>query len=238
MNLYFEYAVKFVCGKEDGRIMAPGQYWTAINVHNPTATTVVFRKKVAIALPAEQPGPVSQFFRARLGPDQALEIDCDDIRQHTEHRADFLKGFVVIASPVELDVVAVYSAAGTDRRVETLHTERVPARRIEVGLPDLLPLPDDNGFFCKVEDGNLIVTVMNQGSAPAGPSVAKVDFGRYGTVTMPTPGLAPGQHAELKVPIPGRCFDPDCGFTITVDANGDVVESDESNNVATGLCIG
>jgi hypothetical protein len=29
---------------------------------------------------------------------------------------------------VELDVVAVYTAAGKDGKVQTLHTDRVPAR--------------------------------------------------------------------------------------------------------------
>jgi hypothetical protein len=81
------------------------------NVHNPTYTTIGFRKKIATALPGEEPGPVSKFFDARLGPDEALEIDCRDIFKHAESRANFLKGFVVIESKVELDVVAVYTAA-------------------------------------------------------------------------------------------------------------------------------
>jgi len=40
----------------------------------------------------------------------------------------FSEGFVVIESDVELDVVAVYTAAGKDGKVQTLHTDRVPAR--------------------------------------------------------------------------------------------------------------
>ena len=39
-----------------------------------------------------------------------------------------LKGFVVIESDVELDVVAVYTAAGDSGQVQTLHMERVPPR--------------------------------------------------------------------------------------------------------------
>jgi hypothetical protein len=53
----FQYAVKFVCGKGDGNILAPGRYFTAINVHNPTDQTINFSKKFAIALPGERPGP-------------------------------------------------------------------------------------------------------------------------------------------------------------------------------------
>lgn len=129
----FQYAVKFICGRSEGDVAAPGTYFTAINVHNPTDDAVGFRKKVAVAFPRERPGPVSKFFDAKLGPDQALEIDCPDIVEHTEVRAGFLKGFVVIESKVELDVVAVYTAAGATEQVETLDVERVSPR--QVGLP-------------------------------------------------------------------------------------------------------
>ena len=126
---HFQYAVKFVCGKGDGKIVAKGLYFTAINVHNPSGDGVGFSKKFAIALPEEKAGPVSKVFDAKLGADEALEIDNADIFHHTESKSDFLKGFVVIDSKVELDVVAVYTAAGENGLVEALHTERVPARR-------------------------------------------------------------------------------------------------------------
>ncbi len=129
-----QYAVKFVCGKSAGGIVAPGTYFTAINVHNPLYTDVRFRVKVAVGLPGLKPGPVSKFHAARLGPDEALEIDCPDIHKLAEHSAEFMKGFVVIESETELDVVAVYTAAGRDGQVETLHTERVPARRRKAGV--------------------------------------------------------------------------------------------------------
>jgi hypothetical protein len=76
----FEYAAKFVCGKPGADELAPGVYFTAINVHNPTERDVKLRKKIAIAGRREEPGPVSEFFDARLGPDQALEIDCPSRR--------------------------------------------------------------------------------------------------------------------------------------------------------------
>jgi hypothetical protein len=53
----------------------------------------------------------------------------------------------VIESPAELDVVAVYTAAGGDDRVETLHIERVAPLRREVGLPDLIPVPERKDLF-------------------------------------------------------------------------------------------
>jgi hypothetical protein len=241
MNITFQYAVKFICGKSDGEILAPGVYFTAINVHNPNYTPVTFRKKVAVALPGEKPGRVSSFFDARLGPDEALEIDCPDIRKHAETDDGFIKGFVVIESPVELDVVAVYTAAGATGQIETLHTERVSPRRQEVGLPDLVPVPDPQpgvGFCRRDEKGNLIVTVLNQGTAGAGPSVTEVDFGAFGVTALPTPPLVPGASVDLLFPIPFGCFNPDCQFRITVDANNQVVESDEGNNFASGTCLG
>ena len=181
---------------------------------------------------------MSQFFEAKLGPDEALEIDRQDIFRHAGSQDPFLKGFVVIQSDVELDVVAVYTAAGGDQLVETLHTERVFPQRLEMGLPDLLPVPDEQGFFCKLEDGQLIVTVQNQGMSGAGPSTTEVDFFSYGKVVQPTPALGAGASVNLAFPIPRGCFDPDCEFRITVDVNDDVIESDEGNNFASGTCIG
>jgi hypothetical protein len=135
----YQYAVKIVCGTSTGKVVAPGVYFTAVNVHNPTYTTVGLRAKLAVALPGLTPGPVSEFYDAKLGPDEALEIDCPEIfnqkifRFATPKRYKFLKGFVVIESKAELDVVAVYTAAGRTKQVESLHTERVPGRRVKTG---------------------------------------------------------------------------------------------------------
>ncbi len=127
----FQYAAKFICGTSRGNILARGDYLTAVNVHNPTGDDIEFSKKFAIALPGQQPGQVvDDVPPTRLGSDQALEIDCQEIRERISVPPPFLKGFIIIESAVELDVVAVYTAAGTDRRqVETLHMERVPPRR-------------------------------------------------------------------------------------------------------------
>ena len=233
----WQYATKIICGKSDGKVAAPGEYWTAINVHNPTAKAVKFRKKIAIALPGERAGKVTDFFPAKLGPDEALEIDRDDMFQHIGE-AGFVKGFVIVESNVDLDVVVVYTAAGSDGRVETIEIERVGARRVTIGLPDLVPIPTEQGSFCKKEGDKLVVTVKNQGTGVAGASVTKVDFGRYGSFSLPTPALAPGALVTLLCTIPRGCYDPDCNFTITVDSNSQVMESNEGNNSANGTCIG
>ena len=240
----FQYAAKFVCGKGDGRVVAPGTYFTAINVHNPGGDAAVFRKKVAIALPSEKPGPVSKFFDAKLGPDEAFEIDCPDILRHAPVRADFLKGFVVIETDVELDVVAVYTAAGASRQIETLEIERVPARgRKPAGRADLLPVPSGSsgGGFCRRDaQGNLLVTIRNQGPADAPASTTTVEFlPGGGVVSVPTPVIASGKWVDpAPVAMPAACFAPACGFRITADSATVIDEADETNNRAEGQCPG
>ena len=123
-----QYAAKFVIGTSNGEVLAPGQYFTAINVHNPTGQAITIRKRFAIALPSERPGPVSQFVSTTIPPGAAIEIDTRDIHGHTKTKPGlFVKGFAVINSPVRLNVVAVYTAAGSTGRIETMFMERVPA---------------------------------------------------------------------------------------------------------------
>lgn len=127
-----EYAVKIVCGVPDHPAVAQGAYYTAINVHNPSRGGAKLRFKIALTLAQIVPGPISQFYPAELKPDQALEIDCTDIARRAPTRTRFLKGFVVIQSETELDVVGVYTAAASaDGRVVTLEIERVPVRRTQ-----------------------------------------------------------------------------------------------------------
>jgi hypothetical protein len=133
----FQYASKVVCGKSDGSVVAPGTYFTAVNIHNPLYRRVQFRVKVAIALPGLRPGPVSPFHDVELGADEALEIDCADIYKLAGIDGEFLKGFVVIESAAELDVVAVYTGAGRTDDVQVLHMERVPARSTTPGQAHL-----------------------------------------------------------------------------------------------------
>jgi hypothetical protein len=128
-QLPLQYAVKFVCGKSNGTVVAPGLYFTAVNVHNPADRGVKFLKKVAVALPDEKAGPITPLASAELGPDGAVEIDCKEILARAK-KEGFLKGFVVLESEEELDVVGVYTAAGATRQIETMEIERVPVRHV------------------------------------------------------------------------------------------------------------
>jgi hypothetical protein len=146
----FQYAVKVVCGAVDGNEpcsstpVAPGRYWTAINIHNPNKCgDAHFRWKVAVAAPLGRPPLVTGFQRPLvLGPDEALEIDCDHIiRTLPLPERGFVKGYVVIESDIELDVVAVYSGTqGSNSGLSSFHTERVHPRCVPVCEDLVLPL--------------------------------------------------------------------------------------------------
>jgi hypothetical protein len=132
----FQYAVKLVCGEVAAgpgaapTVVAPGHYWTAINIHNPDkCKDAHYRWKVAVALPGE-PGHITPFWQTRpLRPDGAIEIDCPQVMQILQPQAPaFVKGYVVIESDIELDVVAVYTGSAGPCGGNTFHTERVPAR--------------------------------------------------------------------------------------------------------------
>jgi hypothetical protein len=125
----YEYAVKFLCGKTGGPYFAPGTYFTAISVHNPTADVAAVAKKFALELPDEKPGPISKFFVVRLRPDEAMAIECVNIRHHLQIPSAFVTGFAVIRSRGPLDVVAVYTtASAATADIRTMEIERVQPR--------------------------------------------------------------------------------------------------------------
>lgn len=137
------YAVKFLCGelppgdaadRREGPVK-PGNYQTAINIHNANPATVNFRKKAVLLFDSDnppafepmQPMPPGERFPAHLEPDWGMKIDCPDIRsvflapRGTIAPTGFIKGWVVIEVPgnlnkdkivgtAPLDVVAVYTA--------------------------------------------------------------------------------------------------------------------------------
>src|SRR6185503_13723311 len=77
-----------------------------------------------------------------LKPDESIEIDCPEVMSAlSQPPPPFVKGYVVIESDVELDVVAVYtSAQSATGPVNTFHTERVQGRCVPVCEDLILPL--------------------------------------------------------------------------------------------------
>lgn len=145
----FQYAVKLVCGDlvigptASNLPLAPGRYRTAVNVHNPSKCRVAqVVWKVALALEGRE-GPISRYRTlAVLNPDGAIEIDCGLINTAVPSPPPpFQKGWVVLESDCELDVVSVYtSAANATSPATAFHTERVAARCVPQCDKLVLPL--------------------------------------------------------------------------------------------------
>jgi hypothetical protein len=152
----FSYGAKFICGMQLGKFtqddhadqvfgeppVKRGNYATAINIHNPQFSRVKINKKVVLALPEPDQGKPTERVSHVLEPDGAMEVDCLEIYKLLNHQSqgglDFLKGFLVIESTAELDVVGVYTAntdvgsTTNDKEASgmTMDIEYIPARRI------------------------------------------------------------------------------------------------------------
>jgi hypothetical protein len=108
----------------------PANYATDVNVHNPQLGTALLVKKAVltgwvmtgpagssgvITSKPEQPFQGGRLLPVRLAPDNAFEIDCTDITTVLappgfNPSMSFIKGFVVIYSLTDLDVVASYTS--------------------------------------------------------------------------------------------------------------------------------
>jgi hypothetical protein len=123
----FIYVAKWICNwppsapsNAETIGLAPGEYKTDINVHNPSfaASNVTIKKKVVISQ-AEVRFPDGSFVSAKgftrfasitLGPDAAVFIDCLDISELFGPLSTG-EGFVVLTAPVSnLNVVAEYAS--------------------------------------------------------------------------------------------------------------------------------
>ncbi len=254
----YQYAAKAVCGiqkePEDMRL-ARGLYATTVNIHNPQDRDVAFKKKLALTYPpAEQrPGKVIPIGEDRLRADEALKVDCLDIRRRLFPQGfptPYIEGFVVIESNASLDVTGVYTTASLDvnGRVtdhSSIDVERVPERRLggtktggecadlvvrDIGKPSVSCSGGVGTCVTKVE-----VTIANQGTAPAGPFKVRVVLDPAASVVVEQPvsaGMAAGASQVIPVVTPqgGNCFDPNCTICVTVDVADEVRECDEGNN--------
>lgn len=245
----FEYAAKFICGlqrERDDLRLARGLYATEVNIHNPNDHTVrVTQKKLALTYPPgkQEHGEVLHLEPHALKPDHAVAVDCPHVRDKLfggTFPTPYITGFLIVQATHSLDVTAVYTTGSLDEQAQLtgppgIDVEQIKEREIvRPDLPDLIPLPGERGF-CE-ESGVISFIVRNQGVGAAGPSTTTVDFGPYGTISLPTLALAPTQDVPLQAAIPPGCFDPDCEFTITVDAGNVIAESDEGNNIIQGVC--
>ena len=138
----YQYAAKVACSlllpHQDGTL-ARGIYRTIVNIHNPTNKKITIAAKVALASQfGAEPGPfdVTPFKGATLQPDGAVGISCFDIAGYfcpiNGVCVDFafLEGFLVVKSPVPLDVVSVYTARHSDGDVESIDVLTVQPQKI------------------------------------------------------------------------------------------------------------
>ncbi len=108
------------------------------------------------------------------------------------------------------------------------------------GRPDFTPAkafdsPGPEGY-CKRVDASLEVHVANTGQLALAVSV-RVDF-PHGPSGSGMTGVIPENGVGTAlVPIPTPIPQGDFSFTIRVDPDDDVPESNEDNNSAEGLCI-
>ncbi len=79
---------------------------------------------------------MTPFHKTFLGPDGAVQFTCSNIAgffcpiNGVCVDFAFLDGFLVIKSPIQLDVVGVYTARSTNGEVESIDVEKVHPRKI------------------------------------------------------------------------------------------------------------
>ena len=118
-NFAVQYMVKFVCGfvpppdpaGGEPPPVKPGDYATAINIHNYTYENVRIQKRVALHMrEGTAPPPIPPPQWATMYKLRVLEIDCVDIWNLTQAPyGTFVKGMVHIGTPFEVPVAAVYT---------------------------------------------------------------------------------------------------------------------------------
>jgi hypothetical protein len=121
-----QYVVKFVCGEIQSATttfidseleseLSPGEYYTDINIHNPNGQPINVNKKFTADDPIpEVHGPLTSPENVRLEVDDAININCRDIRHSALNKPFpqilFFKGFVILYTRAKLDIVAMYTA--------------------------------------------------------------------------------------------------------------------------------
>ncbi len=130
----FQYAVKFLCTSnlpgtsQTSSSVLPGNYQTAVNIHNPTEETILVRSKIVFG---PRKDAISKWAPDRVIADALLHIDCSSIR--SKYAARFIhgwEGFLVIQSSDTLDVVAVYTAGPQGQGVASIDVQQVRERAL------------------------------------------------------------------------------------------------------------
>jgi hypothetical protein len=155
----WSYAAKFVCGYQHTAtpaqqipgepILKPGNYATEINIHNPAYRPTSLHKKFLVLVNGQQvirePQQIEpmKIITMTLGPDMATMDDCNNLWTITYPGVPLPSpmpvfiGYLVILSPLDLDVDVVYTAnapgdLATAPTGVSIDVERVAGKRVFV----------------------------------------------------------------------------------------------------------
>jgi hypothetical protein len=126
------YVAKFVCGDrgvpgpsmQPFDAVAPGKYYSAINIWNGTSGDVIVRTAIATTKADFTEGDLINGPVITLHTRRAAEIDCAEILE-AAGRPRFLKGFVRFSTTRPVTLVGVYTAADSTH-VVSIDVERIP----------------------------------------------------------------------------------------------------------------
>lgn len=261
LDRIYKYAPKFICGVQEDLEefrLTPGRYASVVNILNPGREIATFRKKLALAFPPkeQEAGRVYRISLDRLRPNEALKVDCEDVRENVfdgRFPTPYIEGFVTVESNHSLDVVGVYTTATLKEelglpRHSDMEIERAPERIIE--LIDTSPLPDliiDDSFDlnascqgygaivkCEIRVG---FGVRNIGNATADPFNVRIIRKLDGSILADVPekeNLSAGEVATLsagfEVPVNQNEKDARVICLNADSPNNDVMEKNEDNN--------
>lgn len=161
----YSYTVKFVCGRPldpkslDFTPVRPGDYATEVNIYNYQAIEAHIEKRfIPVVFDGGAVGrePNVSGIRALDAIDlKANEATMDDCYRVSEllYGGPFFPmpltiGFIEFLSPIELDVVAVYTTSDTTTTA-TGFPRSSPAMEVEYIQPKLVPAPCPPGTICR-----------------------------------------------------------------------------------------
>jgi hypothetical protein len=161
------------------------------------------------------------------------------------------------ASATATTTLTVRSTLASTTKQRPTHTQmRKASATPRTGQADLVPIPDASGSFCRFDaQGQLTITIKNQGTRDAGSSTIEVQYmaghtdstgmqSASATALTTIPALAAGQRLDLtniSLMLVGQDASGNpvrlAGtLTITVNVNREVAESDYMNNTAQAQC--
>ncbi len=140
----YQYAAKLLCsglGTFGDDFLATGTYRTAVNIHNPTDAEITIAHKVVIASGLDQAAndsSIDVYRSVTFAPQAVASVSCFDIFGFFCPTPDgicfdfsALDGYLIINSPVQLDVDAIYTARHQQSEVQTMEVEKVRGRKAE-----------------------------------------------------------------------------------------------------------